>query len=172
MSTQENNPKRINPKQLLEIFHRQTVLAKEFLHLLKEEKAALIDMNMQALITLTSKKESQLLRLQKLDEALQEESRRLCPENKEKIIRLAALTPFVSDEESKRLVDLRSQLTELRAEIDEKNLFNKQFAEDTSKYLDDAIKMITNAVSEHITYSTKGAPRQAASQANLLSREV
>lgn len=172
MKTQEKLPKQINPTRLLEIFERQITLGEEFLLILAEEKTALVEMDMPALISLSRKKENQLVRLQNLDEALQEEARRLWPDTKEKIIRLAALTPHVSEAENQRLTDYRDRLAELRTTIDEKNLFNRQFAEDTGKYLNDAIQLISNAVVEHATYSTKGTPKRSSSQANLLSREV
>ena len=172
MNTQEKLSKKINPAKLLEIFGRQITLGEEFLHILAAERTALIEMDMQALISLSQKKENQLTRLKNLDDALQEESRRLWPDTNEKIIRLDALSPFVSEEENKRLIDCRDRLAELRNTIDERNLFNRQFAEDTGKYLNDAIQLISNAVSEHSTYSTKGAPQQHAPQANLLRREV
>ena len=174
MTTKENQQQRINPAKLLEIFNRQTSLGEEFLTLLAEEKTALVEMDMQTLISLSQKKEQQLIRLKTLDDELQEESRRLWPEDKgnNKIIKLTALAPFVSDEEHKRLADYRDRLAELHVKIQENNLFNKQFAEDTGKYLNDAIQLISNAVAEHSTYSTNGAKKYPAAQANLLSREV
>lgn len=174
MTTQENNQNRINPAKLLDIFNRQIILGKEFLKLLAEEKTALIEMDMQVLISLSQQKEQQLLRLQTLDQELQEESRRLWPENKgnNKIIKLAALAPLVKEEEYKRLNNCRESLTELHAEIQTKNLFNKQFAEDTGKFLSDAIKLISNAVADHPTYSTNGMRKKPGMQYNLLSREV
>jgi len=172
MKTEEKLPTQINPAKLTELFERQIVLGEELLHLLGEEKTALIEMDMQALLSLSQKKEHQLLRLKNLDEALREESRRLWPDSNEKIIRLAALSPFVSEEENERLTSYRDRLAKLRNSIDEKNLFNKQFAEDTGKYLNDAIRLITSAVGERPIYSTKGAHKQFAPRANLLSREV
>ncbi|MDH4321106.1 MAG: flagellar protein FlgN [Desulfobulbaceae bacterium] len=172
MKTEEKLSKHINPAKLLELFERQIVLGEELLLLLGEEKTALIEMDMQALLSLSQKKEHQLLRLKNLDGALQEESRRLWPDSNEKVIRLAALTPFVSEAENDRLASYRDRLAELRKNIDEKNLFNKQFAEDTGKFLNDAIQLISNAVAERPIYSTKGTHKQLASRANLLSREV
>ncbi|MDH3392477.1 MAG: flagellar protein FlgN [Desulfobulbaceae bacterium] len=172
MNTQEKLPKQINPTKLIELFKKQIILGEEFLQILAEEKTALIEMDMSALMKLSQKKENQLTRLKNLDDALQEESRRLWPDTQEKIIRLAALSPFISEAENKLLTGYRDRLAELRATIDEKNLFNRRFAEDTGKYLNDAIQLISNAVAEHSTYSTNGMPKQNASQANLLSREV
>ncbi len=172
MTTEEKLPKHINPAKLLELFERQIVLGEELLHLLGEEKTALIEMDMQALLSLSQKKEHQLLRLKNLDGALREESRRLWPDGNEKIIRLAALTPFVSETENDRLASYRHRLAELRKNIDEKNLFNKQFAEDTGKFLNDAIQLISSAVADRPMYSTKGTHKQLASRASLLSREV
>ena len=113
-TTQEILQQQINPAKLLELFERQIILGEEFLHLISEEKNALIEMDMPALISLSQKKENQLLRLNNLDAALQEESRRLWPDSNEKIIRLAALTPFVSEEENERLIDYRDRLAVLR----------------------------------------------------------
>ncbi|MDH3393086.1 MAG: flagellar protein FlgN [Desulfobulbaceae bacterium] len=174
MNEQKNNQQRINPAKLLDIFSRQKALGEEFLALLAEEKSALVEMEMQTLISLSHRKEHQLLRLKTLDDELQAESRRLWPEDRSnnKIIKLAALAPFVSEEEHKQLADYRDSLTKLHEEIQEKNLFNKQFAEDTGKYLNDAIRLISTAVADHSTYSTRGTEKQAAAQASLLSREV
>ena len=173
MTTQENQ-QRINPSKLMKIFGSQISLGKEFLELLAEEKTALIEMDMQNLISLSHQKEHQLHRLKTLDDELQVESKRIWPDNQDnnKIIKLAALAPHISEEEYTRLADYRDKLTKLHAKIQDNNLFNKQFAEDTGKYLNDAIRLISSAVAEHATYSTRGAEKYPMAQASLLSREV
>ena len=176
MSKQDNNQQRINPEKLYETLARQITLTEEFLEIIDEEKTALTEMDMQALIALSQKKEQQLTRIQHLDATLQEEAQRLRPELAGKIVKIDALTPFLSPEEGQRLANYKEQLGILRDEILTRNLFNKKFAADTRSYLDDAIQLITSAFSDTTNsrpmYSTTGSEKQLSTQPSLLSREV
>ena len=178
MNAQESRIARIDPQKINEILERQAGLAEEFLQILAEEKTALADRDVQALITLSRKKENQLTRIQRLDSSFQEEARRLLPEppRRAKVVKLADLIPLVSAEEADRLAACRERLTALREEILVRNLFNKQWAEDAQRYVSDAIRTITSAINNAVNttpmYSTRGGVRPYSSQPTLLSREV
>lgn len=172
MSNQENNQNRIDPTKLFEIFNRQIILSEELLQILSEEKIALINMDIQGLIALSQKKEEQLTRLQTLDSTLQEEALSIWPDNSPKVIKLAALAPHVDDEEYNRLSGYRDRLSELKEKINDNNLYNKNFAEDTGKFLNDAIKLITSAVAGHPVYSTNGKTTNSMAHTHLLRREA
>lgn len=173
MTTQEQHRTNNNHQKLFEIFNRQLNLSEEFLQILDEEKTALTEMNMQALIKLAKKKENQLTRIRLLEGSLQEEAARLAPGTPDKkIVKLTDLTSLLDAEEARRLSGCRQRLLTLREEILSRNLFNQRFAADTRQYLDDAIRLITSAVAERPMYSTRGKEKPYSSQPSLLSREV
>lgn len=173
MNAHPTRTETINPQKLFDILDKQVNLSSELLDILAEEKEALIAMDMQALLRLSKKKEHQLARIQLHDQTMQEEGQRLLPNADGKVVKLAALTPLVTEEEDSRLQEYRDRLESMRNEILSRNIFNKQFAEDTQRYLNDAIRLITSAATEERPmYGTRGKAKPVASQPSLLSREV
>jgi hypothetical protein len=80
------------------------------------------------------------------------------------------------DGERDRLIALRQRLLALREEIISKNTINRLFAEDTQRCLNDAITLITSALTEgHDSYQRgkdTGKRPPSASRPALISRAV
>ena len=161
------------PDEVFELLHKEVELSREMLDLLEREKTALVEMDMPTLIELSRLKLKQVSRIQTLDESLQKSSRQLTGSTA-KVVKLSSLGACAGDAELQLLEDLRLQLLTLREEILSKNVINKLFAEDTGRYLRDAISLITTAVAEqHPAYGkAKQGGKSASNQPSLISREV
>lgn len=158
---------------IFDILKRQISISTNFLTLLETEKQALIDMDMNAIITLTRHKENELAKMAQLDHSLQEVARQVViNDSNDKVIKLIELIPFMSREQAVTLKKLRDQLAVLREKITDNNLINKHFASDTLGYINDAISLICNEITSEPAYHpgrqlASGSPAPA-----LVSREV
>ncbi len=161
------------PARFFEILKQEIAVSQEMLSVLKEEKQALIDMEMQTIINLSRKKEHCLKRLQGLDEMIQQVSRTITGAQPHENIRLKDLVGLLPPLEAKKLEAVRVKLSSLREEVLSKNLINKKFAEETKNFLGDAISTITSTVAERPMYGrSKGLNKPSVNQPSLISREV
>ncbi len=161
------------PKKLFDILEMEIKLSNDLLAIIKDEKKALVDVDLEALVSLSSRKENQLQRIQMYDESLQVLMRKTVNAPEAENINLSAIKHLAgNDEEAERLEGCRANLSNLRQEIIDGNLFNKRFASDTLGYLSDAISLITGAIHEHSLYSQKGNTANGSKSPALISREV
>lgn len=161
------------PEKFYAILEEEVKLSEEIVSLLVQERKALVDMDMSVLISLSRKKENHVTRLQGLDSLLQEMARNFCESPSGKIIKLSALMPLLAKDEATRLNDYREKLAVLREQILSKNVVNRGFAQETKKFLNDAISTITHLVAEKPTYArTKGMSKPSVNQPSFISREV
>ena len=160
------------PQQLFSTLEEAVELSRQFLDLLKAEKTALIEMKINILITLSRKKQDSLARMQALDKAIHETTEEIGNRKGSQTIGLSALIPFASKEEAERLTLYRGTLLRLRQEILDRNHINKNFAQDTRGYLNDAISLITGTMANQPIYGNIGMNRPSANKPALISREV
>lgn len=172
MKEQQNRPARETPPKLFEILDRQVQFAGEFLAILEEEKAALVAMDMQTLLSVTKKKVSQVKRIHLLDGALKETLERFAPSSSAKVVRLSSLMPFLVGADAKKVGGRRDELMKLQEEIQARNRLNRRFTDDVLGYLGDAISLITGAVADKTVYGARGMPRSVANSPSLISTEV
>ncbi|MBI5557535.1 MAG: flagellar protein FlgN [Deltaproteobacteria bacterium] len=160
---------------ILDILKRQIVISTGFLAILEAEKTALINMDLNSLIPLTRKKESELAKMAQLDHSLQEVARRIVitdAKNATRLIKLAELIPFMTREQTLAVKQYRDELASLREKISDNNLINKRFASDTLGYINDAISVICGDISSSRLYTTRGQSRRKSGAPALVSREV
>ena len=159
---------------VFDILKRQIAISANFLTLLESEKQALIDMDMNSIVSLTYYKENELAKMGQLDHSLQEVARQICDEENQgdRIIKLVELLPFMSREQSAELQKYQDQLTDLREKIIDNNLINRRFTSDTLGYINDAISLICGEISNDQLYSTRGQHRTMSAAPTLVSMEV
>ncbi|MFH1215942.1 MAG: flagellar protein FlgN [Pseudomonadota bacterium] len=160
---------------ILDILKRQIAISGGFLAILEAEKEALIQMDVNSLISLTRKKEQELTKIAQLDHSLQEVARRILAqeENKhQRIIKLAELIPFMTREQTLSVKKYRDQLASLREKISSNNLINKSFASATLGYINDAISLICGDIASTPLYSSHSRRSKSGSGPALVSREV
>jgi len=161
------------PARFFETMEQAILLSQDMLAILHEEQKALVAMDMQALINLSTKKENRLSRIQALDALLAEMAGKLRPEAEGKPARLASLVSLLRPEEGTKLDLYRKKLAGLRENILTRNQTNKHFAADVKKYLNDAISLITSGIAERPIYGLTGLSRKPSlQQPCLISREV
>lgn len=158
--------------KLFELLDLQDRHCRIFIQLLNQEKQILIDMGIQLLISLTSKKAYQLQRINGLDKAIREISRRICGEAGPTKFKLTEIIPYLDQHDGARLQSHCENLAGLREEIKTKNLINKQFTMDTLKYIDNGITLITGGIAEERRYQNKGTIRNLPLGPALINREV
>jgi flagellar biosynthesis/type III secretory pathway chaperone len=157
------------PARFFEALEQEVLLSQDMLVILHEEEKALVAMDMQALVRLSSKKENRLSRIQALDSLLTGMAGELRPETP----RLGALIPLLRPEEGEKLGHYRQKLTRLREEILSRNQINRHFAADVNSYLNDAISLITSGIAERPLYGLTGRSKKASLNApSLISREA
>ncbi len=163
-----------NPRtdKLIEILEKEIQLSTELLDLLHHEQQALTDMDMQALIALTRKKESLLSRIRLLDESLEETAGRICGASPDTNVKLSDVIARTTGSARTSLTECRKNLAALRQKVLDRNHINKRFAEDIRGYLNDAISMITGSMAGRPMYGGQGVVRPSANQPSLISREV
>lgn len=173
MQQRETTEYRSLPGKFYEALEQEVLLSQDMLAILHEEQKALVAMDMQSLIRLSTKKENRLSRIQALDSLLAQMAGELRPGAPEKTPRLAALIPLLNPEEGAKLGQYRKKLTGLREEILSRNQINKHFASDVRTYLNDAISLITSGIADLPTYGLTGRSRKpSVNQPSLISREV
>ena len=173
MQQTETTGQRSLPARFFEALEQEVLLSQDMLAILHEEEKALVAMDMQALIRLSSKKENRLSRIQGLDSLLTEMAGELRPEATGKAPRLGALIPLLRAEEGEKLDHYRKQLARLREEILSRNQINKHFAADVKSYLNDAISLITSGIAERPLYGLTGRSRKPSlNPPSLISREA
>ncbi|MBU0479528.1 MAG: flagellar protein FlgN [Proteobacteria bacterium] len=151
---------------------KEIALCEELVTVLDIEKAALIAMNMQELIRLSGLKQNLAERISRQDEYLRETIVRLVEDSDGRVYKLSALEPVIADDEAASLRRYREKLSSLRFKIEDRNLVNRRFAEETMKYIGDAISMITGAIAEHTAYQSRGNHSPSTPRPALISREV
>lgn len=175
MKEQQNRPTREVPPKMFEILDRQIQFAGEFLAILEEEKAALVAMDMQVLISITKKKMSQLKRIHLLDRALKETLEHFAPtpaSSNVKVVKLSSLIPLFSRDDAKKIKGRRDELMKMQEEIQARNRLNKRFTDDVLGYLGDAISLITGTVADKAVYGARGMARSVGNSPSLISTEV
>lgn len=169
-------PDQARPLPLIfDVLKRQISISTNFLTLLEAEKNALVNMNMNSLISLTRLKERELSKMAQLDHSLQEVAGQMVATNKsrnDKVIKLVELVPFMSKEQALTMKKLRDQLAALREKISDNNLINKRFASDTLGYINDAISLICNEITCEPAYHPGRQLSGSSPAPALLSREV
>lgn len=161
------------PARFFEILEQEVLLSKDMLAILREEQKALVAMDMQALITLSAKKENRLGRIQALDIMLAEMAEEIRPRAEGKPAKLTALIPLLNLTDGQKLDQYRKKLNGLREEILRGNQINKHFAEDVKQYLNDAITLITSGIADRPLYGLSGiSSKPSLRQPSLISREV
>ena len=160
--------------QLKELLHSLVKLSAEFLSLLQAEKKALTGMNIPVLAEITRKKDMDLTRIQRLDENIQEISRRMIPatEKASENIKLADTVPYLNKKDGLILEKYQKKLSLLRTEIVTANYVNKKFTNDTLGYLNDAVSLICNGIVSDPTYNSGSQEKKAKTIPALVSREV
>jgi flagellar biosynthesis/type III secretory pathway chaperone len=171
-ATRHHQPSAPIPAELFENLHRQTELSQQLVEILEQELDVLTRMDIQTLISLTRKKESQLKRLQLLDAAFQEIAGAICAAAAPEPVRLRQVIELATADEAHRLEQSRVRLVALRHRIHDRTLINKQLAHDILGYLGDAISLITNTAAGQTPYSARGANRPSSRQPALISREI
>ncbi len=161
---------------IFDIIKRQISISTNFLSLLEAEKTALVNVDMNSLISLTRLKERELSKMAQLDHSLQEVAGQVVVRDSgrtDKVIKLIELIPFMSREQAFTMKKLRDQLSDLREKITANNLINKRFASDTLGYINDAISLICNEITSEPVYTIPGRQLSGSSPAPaLVSREV
>ncbi len=157
---------------LFRSLEKEISLCEELVAVLESEKAALIAMEMQELIRLSDLKQSLTERISQQDECLRELIMELIEAPGSRVVKLSAIEPAIGDEDAVILSKYREKLASLRFQIEDKNLVNRRFAEETLEYIGDAISMITGAIAEHTSYESRGNTRPTAPGPAMISREV
>jgi flagellar biosynthesis/type III secretory pathway chaperone len=160
------------PPELFETLERQTVHSEHLLAVLDEELQVLTRMDIQALIGLTRKKESLLKRLQLLDASFQEIALGWRGDGSLEPVHLKEIIARAEPEAAARLEQHRVRLVALRHKVQDRNLINKQLADDILSYLQDAISLITGPAGGATAYGTKSAARPSAKQPVFISRGI
>ena len=173
--TNDHTRKAVPLPLILDILKRQVTISTSFLALLQAEKTALVNMDMNALVSLTKKKEQELAKMAQLDHSLQEVAGKIVAGDNHignRVIKLAELIPFMTREQTLSVKNYRDKLASLREKITDNNLINKRFASDTLGYINDAISLICGEIASPPLYSTQGRQGAANSAPALVSREV
>ena len=157
---------------LEELLSMQTGHCRGFLRTLEEEKQALVDMDIQLLISTTAKKEYQLGRLTHLDKMAQEKVVEIGNTlGQGKIKKLSSLHALLDENDGLTLQGHIRTLAGLREEIRDRNIINRKFTMDTLNYIENGISLITGGVEVDKRYHAGGVSRLGAGPA-LISREV
>jgi len=172
MNRQGDRPVRSLPQALFDILDREVTLYQELLNILRQEQRALFAMKVDEVVTLSKKKESQLLKIRLVDEALQETARAFTAEREGKIITLSALASRATSEDAARVSQYLATLAAARDEILSLNVLNKRFVGDTLTHLNDAIAIITSTVSPPQPYHGRHPARRYSGLPAMISREV
>lgn len=160
--------------QLQELLRSQIKLSTEFCSLLEAEKNALVLMDIPSLVELSRKKERDLARIQRLDENIQEVSRRIIGSSKKTSspIKLMETIPFLNQTDGLTVKEFQKKLSQLRTAIVTANHVNQKFTKDTLGYLNDAVRLICNGITPDPTYNTASQEQRNKNIPALVNREV
>lgn len=177
MNTTAETKGRAVPRQFFEILERQRKLTLEMFTLLEDEKEALTTLAIDRLIGLSSKKQRKMEMMCSQDGILKEMIDALAPpqepqSGENRPVELSRLLPFCTEKEAALLKRYRDALSNYRREILIKNLYNQKFTEDTLKYLNGAISLLTGAITNDLRYGNKGKPRNVHREPSMISRAV
>ncbi|MCD6389489.1 MAG: flagellar protein FlgN [Desulfobulbaceae bacterium] len=157
---------------LEELLNMQTGHCRGFLRTLEEEKQALVDMDIQLLISITAKKEYQLGRLTHLDKLVREKVVEISNTlGQGKVEKLSSLLAFFDENDGAILQRHIRTLVGLRGEIRDRNIINRKFTMDTLSYIENGISLITGGIETDKRYHAGGMSRLSGGPA-LISREV
>lgn len=158
--------------KLIANLQKQIKFSKIFITLLDKEQAALIDMNIATLMTLSKQKESGLRQMTYVDEQIQEATRAILDVPKEESVTLQQLGAVLPKDDARKIEIGASLLKKIRIKIDEKNYINLRFTQDTLHYLGDAISLISDGIATDPIYSIHGLGKASSVAPALISREV
>lgn len=162
------------PQRFFELLQQQEHNSQAMLSLLAEEKKALLEMEMSALVSLSKRKEHQLAVIQNLDGILTDMAKDIALSAGIPVNGLSSLAPHLKAPDAEKLAGYRKKLTFLQEEILARNLINKKFAEETKKFLGEAITLISTGGStqEGHGYTTRGLSKPSKNQPTFINREV
>ncbi|MFZ5775706.1 MAG: flagellar protein FlgN [Thermodesulfobacteriota bacterium] len=174
METQNRpNTTQAMPPVLLKAMEQEIALSEEMVTLLGEEQQALVNMDMPALISISTRKGTLAARIATMDGQLQEMTRSLLGQPQSGTARLRALIEVLAPNDAEQVEAHRLRLVSLRDDILSKTIVNRKFTEETRQFLRDAMTTITGAVTERPMYGRgRSAARPTASMPTLISREV
>lgn len=158
--------------KLMANMQKQVKFSKIFITLLDKEQRALIDMDMDTLITVSKQKENGLRQMTYVDEQIKEASMDIAGNPEEDTISLKQLCTLLPEKDAGKIEIGATLLKKLRLQIQEKNYINFRFTHDTLQYLGDAIRLISDGVATDPIYSTSGLGKAASVAPALISREV
>ncbi len=151
---------------------KQIKFSKIFVSLLDKEQRALIDMNLNELMSLAKQKESGVRQMTYVDEQIKEAIRALLDAQETESISLQQVADVLPEADAKKITIGATLLKKIRQQIEEKNYINFRFTQDTLHYLSDAIGLISNGIATDPIYSSHGLGKAASVAPSLISREV
>ena len=160
------------PPQFFELLDHEVKLYEELLQILHDEQRVLVEMDIETLISLSKKKENQLLKIRLLDESLQEMMKSLAGYPQAETMGISALVAFSTPTDAVRINNCLTLLSKTRDSILKLNVLNKRFIEDTLGYLNDAIFLLTGAAMTQAVYGARGLTQQRVSGPVRINAEV
>jgi len=164
------------PQGLYDILDKQLRVAGDLCRILEEERTALTGMDISAILATSQRKIDRIERLHELDQAFLETARTLLGLEENAQVRLADLISRAPARARERLSQARNALRGLRERILDQNAVNRRFAEESRKFLGEAISLITSSISEQTPAYTKAKcankARATSTMPKLISREV
>ena len=171
-------------QELFEGLRVNLKLTQDILKVLEDEGKALVDMDTQRLFRLSKEKSNLLAKIQFIDDSLTKTLSKLGAENNDQknvqygsfalpsVNKLSGLSHLLPKSTLIELNKYKLKIVRLRQEIQDRNLVNKKFTEDTLGYLSDAVSLITAPAQEKITYSSSAMPPFKSRLPSLISKEV
>lgn len=161
--------------RLHNLLKNQNTLLQELLSYLEKEQQCIINLSIDQLYEITKLKETNILKMKLLKESVQDVLARLAPmvdlQNKKmSLVQLIERIPH--GHYRQKVKEAHQTALFLARSIETRNQGNKSFIQESLRYIDDSISMLTNSHQKLGAYHQDG--RQALSPAirRLLSREV
>jgi flagellar biosynthesis/type III secretory pathway chaperone len=159
-----NDPNSTFEQDILNSLATNLQLSEELLTALQEEETALKTMDTPGLFRLSRRKETLLVKIQYLDNALRKS---LIGQSEN------PSTESQTPERTQVIGQYKIKIKAIRQKIHARNTLNKRFTEDTLGYLNDAIALITRPVEVENIYRAPGrAQARGKNMPSFISRQV
>lgn len=161
------------PKELFELLEEDVDLYRSLLSLLGKERECLHTLSVEDLCSITKAKETEILKIKVLEENIKDMAalllrQKIDPDDE---ISLTALAKAANTSQAKVLRGYLSILTKLKANIEDENVYNKRFIEDSLEYLEDAMSILVPRTNSSF-YTPQGKNGRCSCNPAVVSREV
>ncbi len=172
MNTPDREYGNLAHETIVTVLEKEIVLGRQIVHLLDQEREAIVKMDVAALIGFSNAKDELFGSLQEWDDKLRQVLEELSPKGADKTAALATLDALFQGDAEQQFQAMQREWRDLREKIVTNNLVNHQFIQETLSFLGDSVALFAGREQRQGVYGLVGRSKNIVNSPCVISREV